>query len=162
MRVIRECLAVADGYRDTATSHAIEEFQRSTPKRTVCFLISDFLHYDAGLGPTLAARGRKHDDLVGLRISCPAEAILPSGSAPLCWSTPRGNGEQVLANGTRAAAATNWPTGRSSGSHRRCVRQRRLPAGRHCHGGKRLHRDASCFELGGAVVLGCSCCCSGW
>lgn len=103
MRVIRECLASAPGYRATALSHAIEEFVRATPKRTVCFIISDFLQYDADLGTMLARAARRHD-VLGLRIGDPSEWQLPAGSAPLVLADPESDAEAVLAGGRRARA----------------------------------------------------------
>ncbi|MDA3963757.1 MAG: DUF58 domain-containing protein, partial [Planctomycetota bacterium] len=102
MRVIRECLAPRPSSQPTDTCHALRELIRVSTKRSVCFVISDFLEPEPELGAVLAQVGRRHD-LIGLRVADPAEANIPAG-APLVITDPEGRGEQVLRASKKAAA----------------------------------------------------------
>ena len=99
MRVIREVLGSTAQARPTDITHALEEFIRTSTKRTVCFIISDFIEPEPRLGSVLARAARRHD-IIGLRVSDPAEADLPA-SGPLVLSDPEGRGQRVLASSPR-------------------------------------------------------------
>ena len=101
LRLVRECLALDGTRRRTDPTHALEEFLRTTPKRSIAFLISDFLDLTPGFGAALARAARKHD-LIGLRIGDPSEATLPASSCPLPLADPEGGGE-LLVRANRSA-----------------------------------------------------------
>ena len=118
MRVVREVLMPTSGNRPTDLVHALDELTRVARKRTVCFLISDFLG-DPKKRPALAtalARASRRHDIVGLRVSDPGEAALPNGSGPLVLSDPEGTNVDVFANGSQARAtyATAWTEHRAA------------------------------------------------
>jgi uncharacterized protein (DUF58 family) len=118
LRVVREVLAPAGGTRPTRIDHALDELGRVAKRRTVCFLVSDFLGDPAdrpALKTALARAARRHD-VVGLRISDPGEAALPSGSAPLVLADPEGASVGVFAGGTAARQryAVAWKEARSA------------------------------------------------
>ncbi|MEK7414688.1 MAG: DUF58 domain-containing protein [Planctomycetota bacterium] len=118
MRVVREVLMPTSGSRPTDLVHALDELTRVSRKRTVCFLISDFLG-DPAKRPALAialARASRRHDIVGLRVSDPGEATLPRGSSPLVLSDPEGSAVGVFANGSKARAtyAAAWAEHRAA------------------------------------------------
>jgi len=94
MRVIRECLVPHGTSRPTSVCHALRELVRVSAKRTVCFVVSDFVEPEPDLGAALALASRRHD-VVGLRVADPAEERIPTGS-PLVVCDPEGRGETVL------------------------------------------------------------------
>jgi uncharacterized protein (DUF58 family) len=107
-RLLREVLASEATNRPTDLAHALDELAHVAKRRSVCFLISDFLFTnganDLRFADSLARASRRHD-VVGLRIADAAEATLPSGSSPLVLHSPEGEAMGVFANGTRARAA---------------------------------------------------------
>lgn len=74
LRIIREVLTFTPSNKGTSISSALEYFNRIIKKRSISFLISDFL--DEGYEKPLRAASRKHD-LVGISITDPAEVQLP-------------------------------------------------------------------------------------
>ncbi len=107
-RLLREVLAAQGTARPTDLAHALDELVRVAKRRTVCFLVSDFLFTRGATDLRFAdslARASRHHDVVGLRIADPAEATLPGGSTPLVLQSPEGDGMAVLAAGGRARAA---------------------------------------------------------
>ena len=113
LRLVREVLATgADGRADLG--HALDELQRVAKRRTVAFIISDFIGSGEALAPALARASRRHD-VIGLRIADPGEEQLPAGGAPLVIADPEGDGELVLANGrhARIAYAAAWTAQRA-------------------------------------------------
>ena len=113
LRLVREVLATgADGRADLG--HALDELQRVAKRRTVTFLISDFIGSGERLAPALARAARRHD-VIGLRVADPGEERLPDGGAPLVIADPEGDGELVLANGhhARTAYAAAWAAQRA-------------------------------------------------
>jgi uncharacterized protein (DUF58 family) len=107
-RLLREVLASRATPRATSLAHALDELGRVAKRRTVCFLISDFLFSRGGtdlrFNDSLARACRRHD-VVGLRVCDPAESALPAGTLPLVMQDPEGETVQVLAGGGRARAA---------------------------------------------------------
>lgn len=101
MRLVRECLNLGGPRRRTDPTHALEEFLRTTPKRSIAFLVSDFLDLSPGFGAALARTARRHD-LIGLRIADPAEATLPASSCPLPLADPE-TGDEILVSASRSA-----------------------------------------------------------
>ena len=87
MRLIREILTHDASQQATDIAHAIDELNRVCNKRSVCFIISDFLAPVEKLGETLRRAGRRHD-VVGLRIADPNERALPNHGAPLLVQDP--------------------------------------------------------------------------
>jgi uncharacterized protein (DUF58 family) len=116
-RLLREVLASEVTSRPTSLVHALDELAHVAKRRTVCFLISDFLFprgvLDQRFAESLARANRRHD-VVGLRICDPAEASLPAGSTPLVVNNPEGEEVGVFAHGRRErrAYAEAWRTGR--------------------------------------------------
>ena len=100
MRVVRECLTTRTGSHATSLATALEQLLRTVKKRTVCFVISDFLTLEPDLGAMLARAGRKHD-LIGMRVRDPAESELPAG-APLALVDPESKAEQVISTSRRS------------------------------------------------------------
>lgn len=73
LRLIRELLYCQPIGNGTNVQRALEHLNRTAKRRTVVFLISDFL--DSGYEPTLKVARRKHD-IVPIVISDPREAEL--------------------------------------------------------------------------------------
>ena len=118
LRVVREVLSPAESNRPTDLAHALDELTRVARRRTVCFLVSDFLGDPAArpaLATALARAGRRHD-VVGLRIADPGEASLPAGGAPLVLADPEGRATGVFAGGAAARRryAAAWSEARSA------------------------------------------------
>jgi uncharacterized protein (DUF58 family) len=90
MRLIREILAQQSTSAAGNLSHAVDELNRVARKRSVCFIISDFLDSTQELA-ALLQRARRRHDVVGLRIADPHEAQLPETSAPLLIHNPEGS-----------------------------------------------------------------------
>lgn len=74
MRVIRELVTLSPTGRGTSTVNALEYLGRLIKRRSIVFLISDFI--DEGFEKQLNIISRKHD-LVLIRIKDPMEAMLP-------------------------------------------------------------------------------------
>tara|TARA_B100000686_G_scaffold144086_1_gene151608 strand:+ start:36346 stop:37221 length:876 start_codon:yes stop_codon:yes gene_type:complete len=75
LRVIRELLYVSSNNTGTSLKNALEYFLNVAKRRSVVFLISDFL--DSDYWSTLKAANRKHD-IIGIRLFDPAEIKLPN------------------------------------------------------------------------------------
>ncbi|MBI3359346.1 MAG: DUF58 domain-containing protein [Nitrospirae bacterium] len=75
LRIIRELLSVSAEGVGTNIKGALEYFNHVNKKRTIAFLISDFL--DTGYDRTLRIIGKKHD-VIAVEIADPREAQLPS------------------------------------------------------------------------------------
>jgi uncharacterized protein (DUF58 family) len=107
-RLLREVLASRSTGRPTDLAHALDELVRVSNRRTVCFLVSDFLFTRGAADLRFAdslARASRHHDVVGLRVSDPAETSLPGGTTPLVLQSPEGDAVEVFAAGKRARAA---------------------------------------------------------
>ncbi|MFA5388155.1 MAG: DUF58 domain-containing protein [Candidatus Omnitrophota bacterium] len=74
LRVIRELLYYKPGSRKTSINSALEYLGRVLNKRSVVFLISDFM--DSGYEKLLRIINKRHD-ITAISISDPAEKILP-------------------------------------------------------------------------------------
>jgi uncharacterized protein (DUF58 family) len=74
LRVIRELLYHRPRGRGTSLSQALDFLLKVARRRSVVFLISDFI--DDGFWPVLKIANRKHD-LIGLQIYDPVEKSLP-------------------------------------------------------------------------------------
>jgi uncharacterized protein (DUF58 family) len=74
LRIIREILDVQPKGRGTDLGQALQYFQNLSKKRSICFVISDFL--TKGYEEPLRVTKRKHD-VIGIRIQDPAELQLP-------------------------------------------------------------------------------------
>ncbi len=101
MRVVREVIDPQGGTRPTDLAHALDELGRVAKRRTVCFLISDFLDPSPKVATALARAARRHD-IVGLRVADPGEMVLPEGSAPLVLRDPEGRATGIFANNREA------------------------------------------------------------
>ena len=118
-RLLREVLAAPATARATDLAHALDELVRVSRRRTVCFLISDFLFTrgarDLRFNEALARASRRHD-VVGLRVCDPAETALPRGSTPFVLQHPERDELAVFAGGERArhAYAIAWRDARES------------------------------------------------
>jgi uncharacterized protein (DUF58 family) len=75
LRVIREILFFRPGGKGTDVSAAIEYLMRVTTRRTVAFLISDFIA--TGFEKKLRVANQRHD-VIALRITDPREVELPA------------------------------------------------------------------------------------
>tara|TARA_Y100000590_G_C15646564_1_gene987104 strand:+ start:143 stop:1018 length:876 start_codon:yes stop_codon:yes gene_type:complete len=74
LRVIRELLYVSPERNGTSLKNALDYFLKVAKRRSVVFVISDFL--DNGYWSSLKILNRKHD-AVGIRLFDPAEVRLP-------------------------------------------------------------------------------------
>jgi uncharacterized protein (DUF58 family) len=104
-RLLREVLAAPATTRPTDLGHALDELVRVSKRRSVCFLISDFLFTAGGtdlrFNDALARASRRHD-VVGLRVCDPAESTLPSTGAPIVVQNPEGR-DMMVFSGNRHA-----------------------------------------------------------
>lgn len=75
LRIIRELLSFHPNGKKTNISIALEYFNSVIKKRSICFVLSDFISPE--FGKPLKIASRKHD-LVGLRIYDKREYILPN------------------------------------------------------------------------------------
>jgi uncharacterized protein (DUF58 family) len=108
MRLVREVLAAPElrgASRATGLAEALDELARVAKRRSVCFVVSDFLFASGDdverFAGSLARAGRRHD-IVGLRVADPGEEALPQGWAPLAIEDPESGASRVLAGGSRA------------------------------------------------------------
>jgi uncharacterized protein (DUF58 family) len=74
LRVIREGLYNKPQGRGTDIKNVLEHLNRVSTRRTITFLISDFI--DKGYGKTLAIINKRHD-VIAVSISDPSETALP-------------------------------------------------------------------------------------
>lgn len=75
LRIIRELLDIKPQGRGTDIGHALEYFNNMVKKRSICFLLSDFLSKDYEIPLRIAAR--RHD-LIGIHLYDPTEMALPN------------------------------------------------------------------------------------
>lgn len=75
LRIIRELLETRPEGQGTDLGHALEYFNNMVKKRSICFLLSDFLtdNYEKAL----SVAGRRHD-LIGMHLYDPRERELPN------------------------------------------------------------------------------------
>ncbi|MGB0408579.1 MAG: DUF58 domain-containing protein [Opitutales bacterium] len=76
LRVIRDILFVEPEQRGTDHKSALDYLNRVQRRKTVVFLISDFLEADSSLFNTLALTNQRHD-LIAIALSDPRESELP-------------------------------------------------------------------------------------
>lgn len=74
LRIIRELLDTRPQGQGTDLSQALQYFNNMVKKRSICFLLSDFLA--DGYERALAVAGRRHD-LIGMHLFDPREKDLP-------------------------------------------------------------------------------------
>ncbi len=74
LRIIRELLSPSVGGTGTSIRGALEYFNHVSKKRTIAFLISDFI--DEGYDKILGIVARKHD-VIAVQVSDPREETLP-------------------------------------------------------------------------------------
>jgi uncharacterized protein (DUF58 family) len=124
LRLVREVLVprpAGDG-RSTDLTASLAELERTARRRCLVLVISDFLPAGGAgprpgaLGGALARLARRHQ-LVGLRISDPAEESLPALGMPLAVEDPEDGGLRVLSGSPRVAAAyaQRWQANREAG-----------------------------------------------
>ncbi len=75
LRIIRELLDIKPKGRGTDIGQALEYFNNMVKKRSICFLLSDFL--SKGYETPLRIAARRHD-LIGIHLYDPTEAALPN------------------------------------------------------------------------------------
>ncbi len=106
LRLVREVLLPARPLagRSTDLCHALLELGRTTRRRSLIFLISDFIGASSatGVAPALARLTRRHE-LVAVRVCDPGEESLPGTGVPLVLEDPEGGGQRVL-RGSAAVA----------------------------------------------------------
>jgi uncharacterized protein (DUF58 family) len=76
LRVIRELLYYQPSHQQTDLGTALDYLNRAVRRRSVVFLVSDFLVDEANFRRSLRVANRKHD-LVAIQIHDPREASLP-------------------------------------------------------------------------------------
>ncbi len=74
LRIVRELLDFRPEHRRTSISEGLRYLTSAIKKRSIAFLVSDFL--DEGYDDALRIASRKHD-LIGIRLYDPREAELP-------------------------------------------------------------------------------------
>lgn len=74
LRVIQEILTFSPTRKGTNIKNALDFFNRSQKKRSICFLISDF--YDSGFERSLALAAKKHD-VIAFTLQDPLETEIP-------------------------------------------------------------------------------------
>lgn len=81
LRVIRELISAPSGKGGTGIAGALQFLMSTHPKRTLCFVISDFIQEN--YADILNVAAKKHD-LIPIKIVDPLEKVLPSsGMIPL-------------------------------------------------------------------------------
>lgn len=75
LRIIREALYYKPARKNTNITSALEYLNHITKRKTICFLISDFI--DRGFEKLLAVSNRRHD-IIALTITDPREIELPN------------------------------------------------------------------------------------
>ena len=109
LRLLRDLLAHEQRHRQTNIKAALEHCMRANHRRSVVFLISDFI--DTDYKQALAIANRRHD-LVALRVLDPAELAAPSGGFVTVEDAETGEqdtvpaGLQLWRSGHDAANAT--------------------------------------------------------
>ncbi len=74
LRIVRELLDFTPERRSTSVAEGLRYLTSAIKKRSIAFLVSDFL--DSGYDDALRIASRKHD-LIGIRLFDPREASLP-------------------------------------------------------------------------------------
>jgi len=112
LRVVREVLAHGtEGARPAAARgrtdlrQALEFLMRVTKRRTICFVVSDFL--DAGYERALVAANRKHD-VIAVLVTDPAERAIPDVGLVALRDAETG-ATRVVDTGGRSFRATVAP-----------------------------------------------------
>jgi uncharacterized protein (DUF58 family) len=93
LRIIRELLDFKTTHRKTRIAEGLRFLTSAIKKRSICFLVSDFI--DAGYDDALKIAGRKHD-LIAVHLFDPRELTLPS--VGLVQMVDAETGEQVWAD----------------------------------------------------------------
>lgn len=75
LRIIRELLHITPKGQGTDIGHALQYFNNMVKKRSICFVLSDFLSKDYETPLRIAAQ--RHD-LIGIHLYDPKEAALPN------------------------------------------------------------------------------------
>ncbi len=85
LRIIREIISVANSGQDVSIEEVAAEILRTQRKRTMCFLISDFL-----MPADKQAIGKLNfrHELIPLRVADPMELELPQDAATVCIQDP--------------------------------------------------------------------------
>ena len=99
LRIVREILSAPPGGQDEPVTAVVDEVLRTQRKRTMLFLLSDFLSE-----PDKQAIGKLNfrHELIPLRINDPMELELPAAAGRLCIHDPE-SGRQTLVNLADAA-----------------------------------------------------------
>lgn len=97
LRIIREILAFSPAGGKTGIRNALDTLNRTTKKRAIVFLVSDF--DDAGFEKSLRISAKKHD-LIAVRVTDPSERILPD--AGLVRLRDAETGEEMLVDSSSA------------------------------------------------------------
>jgi len=109
LRILREVLDFTPSRKGTNISEGLRFLTGAIKKRSIVFLISDFI--DDGYGDALKIAGRKHD-LVGIRLVDPREEDLPA--VGLIRTVDAETGEVTWADTSdrklRSAYASWWKT----------------------------------------------------
>jgi uncharacterized protein (DUF58 family) len=122
LRLVREVLGVPAAAARTGLAHALDELALVARRRSVCFLISDFLMSpdERGQFADRLARAARRHDVIGLRVADPGEATLPTRpwwlAAPLPLVDPETGEARTVAVGRadRARYAAAWQRDRSA------------------------------------------------
>jgi len=75
LRIIRELLDITPKGNGTDIGHALEYFNNMVKKRSICFILSDFM--SQGYETPLRIAARRHD-LIGIHLYDPKEVALPN------------------------------------------------------------------------------------
>jgi uncharacterized protein (DUF58 family) len=98
LRLIRDVLFYQPEHRGTSLREGLDFLNRVLHRRTIVFLLSDFL--DHGFEPAFKRTGRRHD-LIAIRISDPREEDLPA--VGLLELEDAETGQRLLLDTDRAA-----------------------------------------------------------
>jgi len=113
LRIIRELLSPEIGGTGTDIRGALEYFNHVSKKRTIAFVISDFI--DEGYDKILGIVARKHD-LIAVQVSDPREESLPDVGLVFIRDAESGKHRWVDAGSrtTRAAFSKYWEQRRAA------------------------------------------------
>ena len=103
LRVIRELLYFRPSRRGTNIGAALDYLGRVTTRRSVVFLISDFM--DSGYEAALRVANRRHD-LVTIALKDPREAVLPD--VGIVELEDAETGEEILVDTSDSALRTSF------------------------------------------------------
>lgn len=87
LRFLRDLLAIEHRPVEANLARAVKEYAAVSHRRGICIIISDFLSELGDLSPALERLSRRHE-ILGLRITDPAEMELPGGYGPLLIADP--------------------------------------------------------------------------